>query len=326
MEGTSKQSIALAVAMSLLAWMCPQQVNAQAHTTVKGSRSAGAYLGRWDLTVRTPTREWPSWIEISDDHGRIEGLMVGLWGHATPTGEIRIKGGDIELAVPKDEGFPDGTQLHGRLAGGGLVGTATAPNGASWLWTGHAAPALEWKGVPRWGKPMRLFDGKDLAGWTFADPTQASAWSVEGGTLVKHGRGSEIVTTSKFRNFKLHVEFNCGPMANSGVYLRGRYEVQIETNAAQEPPNRRMGAVYGFIAPEPALPRTPNVWQSYDITLVGRTVTIVDDGRTIIDHREIPGVTGGALNTDEGSPGPIYLQGTEDGRVAFRNIVITPAE
>jgi hypothetical protein len=324
MEGT--RSIVLAVAISVLAWMCPQPVNAQAHPAVNGSRSARAYLGRWDLTVRTPTRERPSWIEISDDHGRIEGLMVGLWGHATPTGEIRIKRGDIELTVPKDEGFPDGTQLHGRLAGGRLVGTAITPDGASWPWTGHPAPALERKGAPKWGTPIRLFDGKDLAGWTFADPTQASIWSVEDGTLVKHGRGSEIVTISKFRDFKLHVEFNCGPMANSGVYLRGRYEVQIETNAAQEPPNRRMGSIYGFIAPEPPLPRTPNVWQSYDITLVGRTVTVVDDGRTIIDHREIPGITGGALNTDEGSPGPIYLQGTEDGRVAFRNIVITPAE
>jgi hypothetical protein len=326
MAGTKKPIIVLAVAIPLLAWLCPQPVNAQANPTVEGSRSAGAYLGRWDLTVRTPIRERPSWIEISDDHGRIEGLMVGLWGHATPTGEIRIKRGGIELAVPKDEGFPDGTRLYGRLAGGRLVGTAITPDGASWPWTGRRAPALERKEARKWGKPIRLFDGRDLAGWTFADPTQASAWSVEGGTLVKHGRGSEIVTTSEFRDFKLHVEFNCGPMANSGVYLRGRYEVQIETNAAQEPPNRRMGSIYGFIAPEPALPRTPDVWQSYDITLVGRTVTILDNGRTIIDHREIPGVTGGALNTDEGSPGPIYLQGTEDGRVAFRNIVITPAE
>jgi hypothetical protein len=314
-----------AFAICLLAWMCPQPVNAQAHPTVDGSRAARAYLGRWDLTVRTPTQERPSWIEISDDHGRIEGLMVGLWGHATPT-EVRFNRGAIEFTVPEDSGFPDGTRLHGRLANGELVGTATAPNGASWRWTGHPAPTLERKGVPRWGKAIRLFDGKDLAGWTFADPTQASAWSVEGGTLIKHGRGSEIVTTARFRDFKLHVEFNCGPMANSGVYLRGRYEVQIETNAGQEPPNRRMGSIYGYIAPEPPVPRTPNVWRTYDITLVGRTVTVVEDGRTVIDHREIPGVTGGALNTDEGSPGPIYLQGTEDGQVMFRNIVITPAE
>ncbi|HEY0798265.1 MAG TPA: DUF1080 domain-containing protein, partial [Candidatus Baltobacteraceae bacterium] len=161
---------------------------------------------------------------------------------------------------------------------------------------------------------------------TFADPTQASAWSVENGTLVKHGRGSELVTSDTFRDFKLHIEFNCGHMANSGVYLRGRYEVQIETNSANAPPDRRMGAVYGYIAPQPAIPSTEDKWQSYDIMLVGRTVTLVHDGKTVIDHREIPGTTGGALDTKEDAPGPIYLQGTEDGQVTFRNIVITPAQ
>jgi len=325
MVGVNKQKIALAAAISLLTCICPQLADARVHPAVTGSSYAAPYLGRWDLTVRTPTQARPSWIRISDDHGRIEGLMVGLWGHATPT-EIRFNGGAIELTVPEDSGFPDGTRLRGRLVNGRLVGTATAPDGASWRWSGQPAPALERKGVPKWGKPIRLFDGRDLAGWTFADPTQASAWSVEGGTLIKHGRGSEIVTTGRFRDFRLHVEFNCGPMANSGVYLRGRYEVQIETNAAQEPPDRRMGSIYGYIAPQPPVPRTPNVWRSYDITLVGRTVTVVEDGRTVIDRREIPGVTGGALNTDEASPGPIYLQGTEDGQVRFRNIVITPAE
>ena len=194
--------------------------------------------------------------------------------------------------MPKGEGFPEGTLFHGKLAGGELVGTVTTVNGASWQWAGRRAPSLARKGAPRWGEPIPLFGGK----------------------------------TSRFQDFKLHIEFNCGPMANSGVYLRGRYEVQIETNAAQESPNRRMGAVYGFIAPEPAVPRTPDVWQSYDITLVGRTVTVVHNGQTVIDRQEVPGITGGAIDSNEGSPGPIYLQGTEDGRVAFRNIVITPAQ
>ena len=252
--------------------------------------------------------------------------MVGLWGHATPTGAIHANDGKIAFSVPEGEGFPEGTQFTARLAAGELVGTATTLDGASWRWTGRRAPALARSSTPRWGEPVRLFDGKDLAGWTFVDPTQARAWTVEGGTLVKDGRGSEIVTTSRFGDFKLHIEFNCGPMANSGVYLRGRYEVQIETNAAQEPPNRRMGAIYGFIAPQPTLPRTPNVWQSYDITLVGRTVTVAHDGQTVIDQREIPGITGGALDSNEDSPGPIYLQGAEGGRVAFRNIVLTPAQ
>jgi hypothetical protein len=325
MMDTKKLRTVLAAAVPLYFCLGAQSTTAQENPPGGESRSDTSYLGRWDLTVKTPTQERSSWIELTENHGQLEGLLIGWWGHATPT-PIKRKDGGIEFAVPKGEGFPEGTVFHGRLESGGLVGTVTTLNGASWQWSGRRAPSLASKGSPRWGKPITLFDGKDLTGWTFADPTQAGVWGVENGTLIKHGRGSEIVTTSRFQDFKLHIEFNCGPMANSGVYLRGRYEVQIETNAAQESENRRMGAVYGFIAPEPALPRTPDVWQSYDITLVGRTVTVVHDGHKIIDHHEIPGITGGALDSNEDSPGPIYLQGTEDGRVTFRNIVITPAQ
>ena len=299
---------------------------AQASASSNASGSIRLYLGRWDLTVQTPSEERPSWIELTERHGEVVGLMTGFWGHATPTGEVRFQDGEIEFTAPPDAGFDEGTLMKGELAGGQLAGTATSPKGVSWQWTGQRAPALERKNAPKWGKPVRLFDGKDLSGWKFADPSHAGIWSVEGGTLVKNGGGSEIISTSQFRDFKLHVEFNCGPMANSGVYLRGRYEVQIETDSTSEPPDQRMGAVYGFLTPQPAVSRTPNVWQTYDITLVGRTLTLAHDGTTVIYHREIPGITGGALDSHEGLPGPIYLQGSEAGRVAFRNIVITPGE
>ena len=151
-------------------------------------------------------------------------------------------------------------------------------------------------------------------------------WNVENGLLVSPGRGPELISIAKFNDFKLHVEFSCGPNSNSGVYLRGRYEVQIETDSPNEPADQRIGGVYGFLAPDPELPRKTGEWQSFDITLLGRWVTIVQDGKTIVDRREIPGITGGALESHEGLPGPIYLQGSEDGHVSFRSIVITPAE
>jgi hypothetical protein len=134
------------------------------------------------------------------------------------------------------------------------------------------------------------------------------------------------MSDAKFQDFKLHMEFNCGKDANSGVYLRGRYEVQIETESESEPPSHHTGGVYGFLAPSPELPRKADTWQTFDITLIGRRVTIVQNGQTIVDQKEIPGITGGALNSDEASPGPIYLQGSEKGHVAFRNIVVTPAK
>jgi hypothetical protein len=296
----------------------------------QSSSAAGAavkpFLGRWDLTVRASSKEHPSWMEVTEKNGHPGVLMVGFFGHATAADDVRIAHRQMEFLAPPDEGFKAGARFAARITSGGLEGTVQNPDGTSWQWSGRRAPALKRTREPKWGKPVELFNGRNLDGWKFSDPNGAGVWSVEGGTLVKNGSGSEIISIPKFTDFKLHVEFDCGPKANSGVYLRGRYEVQIETNSATDPPDRRMGAIYGFLAPHPALPRTPDVWQTYDITLVGRTLTLVHDGRTVIAHREIPGITGGALDSDEAAPGPIYLQGSEEGRVAFRNIVITPAE
>jgi hypothetical protein len=288
--------------------------------------STTPFWGRWDLTIRTPKGQLPSWIEVTEMDGRTRVLMVGVADHATPLKKATVKSEEVEFLSPKgEEGFRQDTLFKGRLVHGRLVGTATGTDGTSWQWTGRRAPALKRNGVPRWGKPLTLFDGKNFAGWRFSDPKRAGTWTIEDGTLVSNGKGPEIITTSKFEDFKLHIEFNCGSMANSGVYLRGRYELQIETDSAQEPPNQQTGGIYGFLAATPAQPRRAGVWQSYDITLVGRTVTVAQNGHTVIDHKEIPGITGGALDSHEGLPGPIYLQGSEEGRVAFRNIVITPA-
>jgi hypothetical protein len=253
--------------------------------------------------------------------------MVGISGNAEPLSKVQMMKGGIKFLSPDgEEGFNHDTWFKGMLRGGRLVGTTTSPDGSSWRWTGRRAPSLRRKSAPTWGQPITLFDGKNFVGWRFRDPSRASIWRVEDGTLVKNGWGSDIITRSKFEDFKLHVEFNCGPTSNSGVYLRGRYEVQIETDSADQPPSHHTGAVYGFLTPQPELPRISGKWQTFDITLVGRTVTVVQNGTTVIDHRQIPGITGGALDSNEGLPGPIYLQGTEKGRVAFRHIVITPAK
>lgn len=285
------------------------------------------FLGRWDLTLKTTTRELPSWIEISGGHGQPGIVMVGISDHAAQLPQVQLKDGQIEFLSPKGaEGFAEDMMFKGKLVGGQLVGTATSPSGASWPWLGRRAPSLKRKGAPKWGKPITLFNGKDFTGWRFSDPGKAGSWKVEDGALVNSGKGAEIITTSKFEDFKLHLEFNCGPESNSGVYLRGRYEVQIETDSAQEPSSHHTGGVYGFLAPSPELPRKAGAWQSFDITLFGRTVTVVQNGETVIDHQQIPGITGGALDSHEELPGPIYLQGSEEGRVAFRNIVIVPAK
>ena len=284
------------------------------------------FLGRWDLTVKSPAKELPSWVEISEAQGQPKVVFVGLTDHATPLA-AKMRDGEIEFVSPKgEEGFTEDMTFKGKAVGGQVVGTVTGSSGTFWPWVGRRAPSLKRAVAPEWGKPITLFNGKDLTGWRLSDPSRGGNWKVEGGELVNHGHGAEIITLGKFGDFKLHLDFNSGPQSNSGVFLRGRYEVQVETDSVQEPPSHHTGGVYGFLDPTPELPRKPGEWRTFDITLVGRTVTVVQDGQTIIDHKEIPGITGGALDSHEELPGPIYLQGSEEGRTAFRNIVITSAQ
>jgi len=315
-----------AVALIMLVLAHSVQVYSEQHSSAETTTvSAQSFLGRWDLTLKTPSREYPSWLEITQESGQLKALLVSRWGHARPLPKIEISHGQITFVSPKDEeDRKDDMVFVGTLSGQKLSGTTSGQDGTPWRWTGERAPDLKIRVEPTWGKPTSLFNGKDLSGWRPSDPNATATWKVENGTLLSPGHGPDLITDAKFEDFKLHVEFNCSPKSNSGVYLRGRYEVQIEDDPVPEGPTMRTGSVYGFLAASPEQPRRPGEWQTYDITLVGRVVTVMQNGQTIIDQQEIPGITGGALDSREGLPGPIYLQGSEDGHVAFRNITITP--
>lgn len=290
------------------------------------AESVKAYLGRWDLTLRAPDRTYPSWLEVSEEAGKLKARMVGRWGHAHPLKDVEFSKGRLRFASPKEEEeTPSDITFEGKLVGNTLSGTLEGLKGGTWHFSGMRAPALKEKAGIKWGKAVALFNGKDLTGWKPSGPSKV-AWKVENGLLVSPGEGPELISNAQFEDFKLHVEFNCGPNSNSGVYLRGRYELQIETDSADEPPSHHTGGIYGFLTPTPELPRKSDEWQSFDITFVGRWVTVVQNGETIIDHQEIAGITGGALDSHERLPGPIYLQGSEKGHVTYRSIVITPAE
>lgn len=305
---------------------CSHQSQPATETVTSTAASVQPFLGRWDLTLKAPGRDYPSWLEIRQQNGELKAQMVGRSGNARPLPKIEITNGAvIFVSAKEDEESKTDLVFQGKLVGTTLSGTLTGPDGTTWQWVGQKAPALEATGVPQWGEPIRLFNGKDLTGWKMDRPGPPF-WTVHNGTLVSPGNGPELISDHKFQDFKLHIEFNNGPNSNSGVYLRGRYEVQMENESAAEPPSHHTGGVYGFLAPSPELPRKTGEWQSFDITLIGRKVTVAQNGKTVIDNQEIPGITGGALDSHEELPGPIYLQGTEKGHVAFRNIVVTPAK
>jgi hypothetical protein len=316
---------AAAVASLIACSLLPAPAGNPAKGAPTSNSTASRFLGRWDLTLKAPDREWPSWLEISEEGGQLNARMTGRWGNARPLPKVDISDGKLTFVSPKEEEDSKSDMVfEGKLTGKTLTGTVNGPDGSTWHWVGDRAPALVYTRTPHWGKPVSLFNGKDLTGW-HPDKPGAPEWTFENGSIVSPGHGHELINDHKFQDFKLHFEFNCGKDANSGVFLRGRYEVQIETESQAEPPSHHTGGVYGFIAPNPELPRRPDVWQTYDITLIGRKVTVVQNGTTVINDQEIPGLTGGALDSNEAMPGPIYLQGSEKGHVAFRNIEITPA-
>jgi hypothetical protein len=281
-------------------------------------------MGRWDISIATPEGRKPSWLEI-ERSGRdaVVGRFVGIVGSARPVAIIAASGDSVSFSIPHQWEAGDGNlSVTGRLDGNGLAGMMTFPDGKSYRWTAVRAPRLERGSSPRWGTPIRLMHANDLGGWhASGSPNQ---WIVSNGVLSSPRSGANLITDRTFGDFKLHVEFRYPKESNSGVYLRGRHEVQIQDDFGNDPWNDRFSSIYGFISPTRIAARPAGQWQSYDITLVGRLVTVVANGQQVICNQEIPGITGGALDSDEGAPGPIFLQG-DHGPVEYRNIVLTPA-
>lgn len=305
-----------------LLWLCLLATAKPAHLIVPFADTT--LEGRWDLTLSVNGKEQPSWMEVRHSgHHTLVGQFVGVGGSARPVSEVKTSGNAFQFSIPPQwEQGKGNLQLEGVRSGDRITGTITYPDGKTFPFSGMRAPALRHNGEPQWGTPIPLFNGKDLSGWKAMGPNQ---WVVENGVLKSPKSGSNIMTEDRFNDFKLHVEFRYPKGSNSGVYLRGRYEVQISDSKGLEPVVGELGAVYGFIAPNQQVAKDAGEWQSYDITLVGRLITVVANGKRIICEQEIPGITGGALNSNEGEPGPIYFQG-DHGPVEFRNIVLTPAK
>jgi hypothetical protein len=278
--------------------------------------------GRWDITVHASSGDAFSWLEVEPSGATLVGRFVGRVGSARPISKIEYSRNTVRFAVPRQYEAHD-LQFEGKLEQGRLTGTATGYDAASRDWSASRAPSLKRNHPPRWGQPVALFNGVNLDGWK----TQGaeSHWAAEAGLLANVRDGANLVSVGKFDDFKLHAEFRYPAGSNSGIYLRGRYEVQIEDDEGPEVSVHSIGGIYGFFAPCIRAAKKPGDWQSFDITLVGRAATVILNGETVVDRQTIPGITGGALDCDEGSPGPIMIQG-DHGRIEFRKITITPGE
>lgn len=295
-------------------------------SAIKVSAKNPDVIGRWDITIEKGGKSLPSWLEVqkSGTHTLI-GRFTYAFGSARPISEVKVNDGKYSFSIPPqwEEGNRN-MDFQLEVTGDKLKGTMVYTDGVTYNFTGVRAPELIRTKSPVWGIPVKLFNGKDVKGWHTDGKNQ---WIAEGGILKSPHSGANLVSDKTFTDFKLHIEFRYPKGSNSGVYLRGRYEVQIMDvkTGDPEPYTNQFSSIYGFLTPNKMMAKDAGQWQYYDITLVGRTVTIVANGKTVISDQIIPGITGGAINSQEGEPGPILIQG-DHGPIDYRNIVITPAK
>jgi len=305
-----------------------------------------AFVGHWALTI---PGGGAGWLGVEEKEGALKGSLLWGGGSVVPVNAVKVDGDKLIVTRLHESRTKDATgktirkvtteTITGTLAGDTLSLTTqrTREDG-----TAEGKPAsFKGKRIPpvppapdlgkvRFGEPIRLFNGQDLTGWKVMG-NEPSGWKAQDGILVndapqepgKHKSYANIRTEREFEDFNLTLEFRVPKDGNSGVYLRGIYEVQVADSYGRKPDSHGVGGLYSRITPTENPAKAPGEWQQFDITLVDRHLTVILNGKKIIDNQPVLGCTGGALWSDQFRPGPLYLQGDHTS-VNYRNLVLRP--
>lgn len=294
------------------------------------------FNGRWNITVPGEARARVWWLGVEGaGASQPKGTFVGApGGQVDPIPDLTIQNGVLRFHFERayrlkgdDPKMKRKGTYEARVVNGKLAGTFQVEGRpeAAIQWSGVRAPVIKDQDGPQWkdGKPVDLFNGKDLSNWKGTVGGAPVGWTIEGGVLKNSKEAKDIVSNQKFWNFKLHCEYKVAQHSNSGIGLRNRYEIQIFGDYGEPTSFHGNGALYSRIVPAVNATLAPDEWQTLDVRLVGRTVTVVMNGKTLIDHREIEGLTAIATDANEAEPGAISLQG-DHGPVQFRKVTVTP--
>ena len=322
-----RKTIALAV---LLALTIPATSHAQEELQ-----------GDWSLHLESGM---PAWMSVQQADGKPLVYLRLHVGPVGPYGDVEESNGRLKFELKKNKNAKTTVSVDVGMKEGKLDGVITrqAPDGTSEIetFTGTKIPPMPASAPDlsrvRFGQPVSLFNGKDLSGWTPHKPTHVpekkSGWSVEGGVLKNTtpktdfsatGAYANLRTEAVFEDFWLHIEFLVEEQRNSGVYLRGMYEAQVVDRDSRMQGIQGVGAIFGMIEPSHNAGKPGGEWQTYDLTLVDRHVTVILNGEKVIDNQPVTGPTGGAVFTNPAEPGPIYLQGDHT-NVSYRDIYLAP--
>lgn len=281
------------------------------------------FRGRWNLTGTGDHADRVYWLEVDDTGGRVSGMFLYRTGSPVPIQKAAIEGGQLVFDIRDSRGElsqhrlgRDGDRLTGTINDRGTAVAVVGVRPPTW-------PEADANVGHTYEKPVALFDGASLDAFTVQHPERPSGWSIEDGAMANSPRANNLVSKQHFRDFCLEAEYKLEAGSNSGLYLRGRYELQVVDDYGKPPTKNGHMAIYGWTAPLVNASRPPADWQTADIVLVGNRVTVTLNGQKVHDNATIQAITGGALNADELSPGPIMVQGDHN-RVWYRKIVVTP--
>ena len=281
------------------------------------------FLGTWNLSGDPPRQHFVYWLEVKAEGGRLSAMFLNRGGSPVPAEDVTITESELSFALPASGDRRPQVSL--RAEGGKLRGTVTADK------TGVPVTGVR---PPKWGpcdanakhtygKPVALFDGRTLDAWDVQHRDRPSGWRVDDGAMTNVPKANNLVSKERFQDFRLDAEYRLSPKGNSGIYLRGRYELQVLDDAGTAPGIHGHMSIYARRAPDINASAPAGEWQTAQVTLVGNCVTVVLNGTTVHDHARIPGITGGALDVDETEPGPIMIQGDHE-QVWFRKLVVRP--
>jgi hypothetical protein len=288
------------------------------------SAQQNPYLGCWNLSPVGADARGVYWLEIKEDGGKLTGMFLNRGGHPLPLATVKVENGELffQMAPTQRGAAPE---FRARVNGDKLTGTIKTPD-ATTEFVGARPPkwpAANANAAHKLGKPIELFDGKSLDAWDVQHKTRPAGWSVAEGAMTNSKGANNLVSKQKFQDCKIHAEYKLEANSNSGIYLRGRYELQVLDDYGKETFDRGHMSIYGWKTPRVNASKPAGEWQTMDATVVGNKVSLTLNGQKLHDNATLEAVTGGALDANESEPGPIMLQG-DHGLVWFRKVTITP--
>lgn len=291
---------------------------------VAGIAGQSPFAGRWNLSGTGEHADHVYWLEVTEEGGIFKARFLNRGGSPVPLPDVRVENGELAFRLAGSQDEQRG-EFRARLEAGRLVGRAVYPD-RTVHWVGVRPPA--WAGADAnaphaFGPAVPLFNGTSLDPWVLQHKDRPSGWAVAGGMMSNEPKANNLISKEKFKDFRLDAEYKLEPGSNSGIYLRGRYELQVLDDFGKAPESHGHMAVYAWTPPRVNASRPPGEWQAVEATLVGNRLTLTLNGQKVHDNTPIQAITGGALDADESAPGPIMIQG-DHGRVSFRKLVVTP--